>query len=108
MEAGTFDYLRWFADGNRADEFKPKEDKLVEIKPLTVRKFYEEWIAKKKPPLVRLSLQRDYQRQFKRNILPLMGDMELNSITVDTLENFRMYLVSERKRKLAQRRRETS
>ena len=42
------------------------------------------------------SLQRDYQQKFKKNILPFMGDMELNNITVDTLENFRIHLVDER------------
>ncbi len=26
MEARTFDYLRWFPNGNRADEFKPKDN----------------------------------------------------------------------------------
>ena len=25
MEAGKFDYLRWFPEGNRAHELKPKE-----------------------------------------------------------------------------------
>ena len=61
-----------------------------------MRKFYEEWIEKKKPPFVRLSLQRDYQQNFKKNILPFMGDMELNSVTMDTLESFRIHLVDER------------
>jgi len=97
MEAGTFEYLRWFPNGNRAHEFKPNEIAApAEIKPLTLRKFYEEWIEKKKPPFVRLSLQRDYQQNFKKNILPFMGDMELNSVTIDTLESFRIHLVDER------------
>ena len=97
MERDEFDYLRWFPNGNRAHEFGAKQSApAVEIKPLTVRKFYEEWIEKKKPPFVRLSLQRDYQQHFKTNILPFMGDMELNAVTVDTLESFRLYLVDER------------
>jgi len=98
MEAGTFDYLRWFPNGNRADEFKPKESvPVVENKPLTVREFYERWIEKKKPPFIRLSLQRAYEQTFKKNTLPFMAQMELNSITVETLENFRFHLVHERK-----------
>ena len=97
IKARTFNYLKWFPKGNKAVEFGAKPDVPVEVtKPLTVRKFYEEWIEKKKPPFVRLSLQRDYQQSFKKDILPFMGTMELNSITVDTLENFRMYLVNER------------
>jgi len=97
MEAGNFNYLKWFPNGNRADEFKPKQNlPALESKPLTVRKFYEEWIEKKKPPFVRLSLQRDYQQNFKKNILPFMSDTELNAVTADTLENFRFHLVNER------------
>ena len=96
MEEGSFEYLRWFPNGNRADEFKPRENKPVEIKPLTVRKFYEEWIEKKKPPFVRVGLQRNYKQDFRRNILLFMGDMELNGVTVDTLESFRIHLVDER------------
>ena len=42
MECEEFDYLRWFPEG--ADEFKPKVDVTVEIEPLTVRQFHNEWI----------------------------------------------------------------
>ncbi len=98
LDAGTFNYLRWFPEGNKAHEFKPRDNAPpLESKPITVRKFYEEWIEKKKPPFVRVSLQRDYQQNFQRNILPFMGDLELKSVTVDTLESFRIYLVNERK-----------
>jgi len=97
MESENFDYLKWFPEGNRADEFRPKIDKPVGDKPQTVREYYGEWIEKKKPPFIRLSLQRDYQQAFQKNILPFMGDMELNSTTVEVLENFRLYLVEERK-----------
>jgi integrase len=97
IKVGTFNYLKWFPKGNKAHEFAPKDSTVpAENKPLTVRRFYEEWIEKKKPPFVRLSLQRDYQQNFKRNILPFMGDTELNRVTVETLENFRIHLVDER------------
>ena len=57
MEASTFDYLKWFPNGNRAVEFKPREiEPVIERKPVTIREFYEEWIEKKKPPFVRVSL----------------------------------------------------
>ena len=74
MEARTFDYLRWFPNGNRADEFRPKDTTPAENEPVTVQKFYEEWIEKKKPPFVRVGLQRNYKQDFRRNILPFMGD----------------------------------
>ena len=97
MERGTFDYFRWFPEGNRANEFRPKPERAGENEPLTVRKFFEQWILRKKPPFVRRSLERDYRQAFKKNILPFMGDLDLNSVTVDTLETFRLHLVEERK-----------
>src|SRR5690349_9516926 len=60
MEAGTFDYLKWFPNGNRADEFRPIGEATVELQTQTVRQFYQEWIEKKKPPFVRVGLQRNY------------------------------------------------
>ena len=36
----------------------------------TVRKFYDEWIAKKIPPLVRESQAKDYRQAFNAYILP--------------------------------------
>jgi hypothetical protein len=95
MEAGTFDYLKWFPNGNRADEFKPQAEKTVESQEQTVRQFYEKWIEKKKPPFVRIGLQRNYKQDFQTYILPFMGDAELNAITIDTLESSRVHLVDE-------------
>jgi integrase len=97
IEQGTFDYLKWFPEGNRADAFRPKVDKRIEATSQTVKEFYEIWIEKKKPPFVRKSLERDYRQAFSKNILPFMGEVELNALTVDTLEDFRLYLVEERK-----------
>jgi len=97
IKAGTFNYLKWFPKGNRASEFGGKPVVPVEVvnKPLTVRQFYEQWIEKKKPPFVRIGLQRNYKQDFKAYILPFMGDAELNAVTVETLENFRIHLVDE-------------
>jgi integrase len=98
MERGTFDYLKWFPDGNRADEFRPKPERVGDNnEPLTVRKFFEQWILRKNPPFVRRSLERDYKQAFNKNILPFMGNLDLNSVTTDTLEDFRMHLVEERR-----------
>jgi integrase len=97
IEKGTFDYLKWFPEGNRANEFRPKPERVGENKPLTVREFFEEWILRKKPPFVRRSLERDYKQAFNKNIIPFMGALDLNNVTIDTLEDFRMHLVEERR-----------
>ena len=46
---------------------------------------------------MRRSLERDYRQAFNHHIIPYMGKTELDGINVDTLENFRIYLVEERK-----------
>jgi integrase len=91
IKAGTFNYLKWFPKGNKAHEFRPKE-----APPVTVGEFYREWIQKKKPPFVRRSLERDYRQAF-RIIIPFMGDVGLNDVTTDILENLRLHIVEERK-----------
>jgi hypothetical protein len=95
IEKGVFDYLKWFPDGNRANMFRPKLVEPEQRKAQAVKLFYEEWIPKKKPPLVRRSLERDYRQHFECYIIPFMGEMELNSVMVDTLENFRLNLIEE-------------
>ena len=52
-------------------------------------------ILKKKPPLVHRSLEREYQHHFNCYILPFMSRLELNAVTVHTLENFRLNLIEE-------------
>ena len=98
IKARTFNYLKWFPQGNLAHEFGARKTQVEpEQEALTVRRQYETWIAKKKPPFVRASLERDYKQAFNTYILPFMGKMDVNAVTVDTLENFRMYLVEEHK-----------
>ena len=47
INAGTFKYLRWFPEGNKAHEFGAKiQAKSVQNNEQTVRQFYEEWIEK--------------------------------------------------------------
>jgi integrase len=96
IKAGTFNYLKWFPKGNKAHEFSPKIDKPSESKPQTIKEFFDSWIEKKKPPFVRRSLERAYRQHFNCYILPFMGKLELNGVTIDTLENFRIYLTQER------------
>ena len=39
---GTFEYLRWFPEGNRAHLLKPKNES--ENKTKTIGEFYRDWI----------------------------------------------------------------
>jgi integrase len=89
MERGTFDYLKWFPEGNKAHLFRPKNK--GEDKPKTVGEFYRDWIERKKP-LVRPGLHYDYTRQFRRYILPKFEEVALAEITLPVLETFRSYL----------------
>src|SRR4030095_11045026 len=74
MERGEFDYLKWFPDGNKADEFRPMTGKLT---PQTIRQYYTEWISAKIPPLVKKSRARKYRSHFNVHILPFQGDVDL-------------------------------
>jgi len=59
IHAGTFDYFKWFPNGNRAAEYgrpadapaaqqnRPKSD------GITVRQYYNEWIERMCAPVVR-------------------------------------------------------
>jgi Arm domain-containing DNA-binding protein len=69
IRAGTFDYLKWFPNGNRAKDFlRPPVAAGGQAAP-TVREFYGDWIKEKVPPTVRPSLTRDYQNHFRNYIL---------------------------------------
>ena len=92
MEQGVFDYLNWFPEGNKAEQFKPKG----EANPLkSVGEYYNDWIERKKPPFIRPGLHHDYQRQFKRYILPKFENTQIAEIRLELLEAFRIYLSQE-------------
>src|SRR5215470_8955670 len=93
MEAGTFDYLRWFPNGTRAEEFRPKTEKATpDIKNLTVGEYYRDWIERRKPPFVRPGLHHDYVRQFRRYILPNFETTPLVKVDLTALDVFRASL----------------
>src|SRR5688572_18577113 len=83
MELGTFDYLFWFPEGNKALMFGRRDlpSSGASTTMPTVRTYYESWIESKKPPLVRKSRERDYRQAFTKYILPVLGQVALNSIT---------------------------
>src|SRR5262245_31895767 len=50
MKAGTFDYLHWFKNGNRAHLFRPQAPAPTPAPP-TIREYAERvWLPRKQPP----------------------------------------------------------
>jgi len=94
IKAGTFAYLKWFPNGNKADDFRPiPEPAAPAIERKTVRQYFEEWIKGKVPPLVRKSLTRKYQSHFNAHILPLHGDVGLDDYSVAELRELRIHIL---------------
>jgi integrase len=107
IRAGAFDYLDWFPNGNRAADFlaasrrqPTRPTRTANTESLTVRRYYDEWIAGKVVPDVRASLARDYRAHFKRYILDVLGDTPLDELALPHLEDLRLTL---RKRGLAEK-----
>src|SRR5215831_6882397 len=92
FEAGTFDYLKWFPNGNKAHLFRPQS-----TTPKTIGEYYRAWILRKTPPIVRPGLQRDYRDQFRLYILPKFENTRISELTPAELEAFRRYLLQEYK-----------
>lgn len=90
IEKGTFT-LSWFEETN-----KPKARETQSAKPQTVGQYFRRWIERKKPPVIRKGLERDYREQFARYILPKFDSVPLSDVTPALLEAFRSYLLNER------------
>jgi Arm DNA-binding domain len=75
MEAHRFDYLKWFPNGNKADEFRPKDE--MQNQPRTVGEYFRVWIEGQKPPAVRKAQERD----FRRYILPKFDAVRLTDVS---------------------------
>ena len=82
IERGEFNYFKWFPEGNRADQFRPKEQKSAVV--ITVGEFFKEWIERKKPPFARPGLHYDYNRQFNRHILPKFAQTRVIDVSLQT------------------------
>jgi integrase len=91
IENGTFDYLKWFPEGNKAELFKPKQTERDAF-ARTVSEYYADWIERKKPPFIRPGLHHDYTRQFRRYILPNFGETRLVDVDLTKLDVFRASL----------------
>jgi integrase len=90
IDKNTFDYLKWFPNGNKAYLFKPKP-----TTPQTIGDYYRVWIERKKPPVVRKGLERDYRDHFRLYVLPKFEDTKVAELTPALLEAFRSYLLRE-------------
>ncbi len=62
----------------------------------TVGAYFKKWIEGKKPPAVRMGLERDYREHFRRYILPQFESVKLKDVQPRTLLDFRTYLTGER------------
>lgn len=94
MKAGSFDYLRHFPKGNKAPALEPQ--KPANQGPANVGEYYRLWIERKKPPMVRAGLARDYRDHFARYNLAKFDAMPWREVTPAALEAFRGYLLNEK------------
>jgi len=58
--------------------------------------YFKKWIEGKKPPAVRMGLERDYREHFRRYILPQFESVKLKDVQPRKLLDFRTYLTGER------------
>ncbi len=98
IKEGTFNYTKRFPHGSKIHLFQAQAPMTTQVQ--TAGTFYEGWILKKIPPLVRKSAERDYRQHFNRYILPKFKDVELFQINSESLETFRHYLLHEQGLKL--------
>ena len=95
MVAETFDYLKWFPRGSKADALRANGTPAT-----TVREYAERvWLPRKQPPMVRLSTAKTYRKHLSNHILPGFGDGRLSDVTLTALEDFRASLVNRQRGK---------
>jgi integrase len=94
IRAGTFDYARWFPSGKRAALVQSRMPSAGPKRAtgVTVAQYYQAWIERRLPPLVRPSRACDYRNHFRTYILPSMADVELAVFSLEDLEDLRLRL----------------
>jgi integrase len=85
IKAGSFEYLQWFPDGNRASLYKQQAEK--KKPPETIGQWYKKWIARMVPPLAKKSRKRKYESHFKVHILPRHKDTYLHLFGVGEIRD---------------------
>ena len=63
--------------------------RIVKADSWTVRRYYGEWIERRKAPVVRASTARDYRGDFRNYILEVLGEVELEDLSLAHLEDLR-------------------
>ena len=99
IAANRFDYLRWFPNGSRAAYFGPRPQSPQAVEPdaaPTIGQYYPVWVARRVPPIVRPSRARDYRNHFRTYILPYVGDVRLEELSLPHLEEMRARLQIDR------------
>lgn len=96
IRLGAFDYLKWFPNGNRSAEYLTAQDARLQqakgAKPerWTIVRYYDQWIRRMAPPVVRASAARDYRSHFRNHILHLLGNVALKDLSLEHLEDLRV------------------
>jgi integrase len=90
IENGTFDYLKYFPQGNKAHLFRGKE---FEVERKTIRDYFEEWMLDKLPPLFKKSRVRKYRSHFRAYILKEYGGIYLDKFNFTHIKDLRTRLV---------------
>jgi integrase len=86
IDAGRFDYLRWFPSGNKAALFRPAT---VVVREVTIAEYAETWLAGKAADKDnRRTLVRDYRRHLN-HILPALGTVSLMRLSLNDLKEFK-------------------
>ena len=99
IAANRFDYLSWFPNGSRAAYFRPRPQSPQSVEPdaaPTIGQYYQVWVARRVPPIVRPSRVRDYRNHFRTYILPYVGDVRLEELSLPHLEEMRARLQIDR------------
>src|SRR5438093_8986400 len=92
IAGGTFDYLRWFPDGNKAALHRPAGGAAIPSEAPTVDAYAERiWLPRKVPPMVRATLADTYAWAL-RHIRRRFDGVRLDQVTPAALEDFRAYL----------------
>jgi hypothetical protein len=98
IEAGTFDYLKWFPHGNKANLFVQEQEKArTKAEPKTIRQYYNEWKVDKVPPFVKKTRGWKYISHFDAHILPIHGDRYLHLCDVTQIREIRTELIEKRR-----------
>lgn len=69
------------------------------VRARTMRDYYEEWITRRVPPLVRHSTSQKNRLCFEAIILPELGSAPLQDVTKARLEAFRAKLLAQKTRR---------